>query len=103
MAIVNYVQTHRTQLAIDIRVKETFPWIGPRLSLLLPDYVLHDHLQDGAIVNGKVFHKVPVIQKQLSVLALQRILLPDVRPLEFISTPTSTTKSDPSLQEASAE
>ena len=61
-AIVDYVQTHRPQLAIHIGVKETFPRIGP-LSLLPPDNGLHDHLEDGAIVNGKVLYKVPVIQK----------------------------------------
>ena len=70
LAIVNYVQTHKSQLTIHVCVKETFPWIGSRLPLLPPDNGLNDHLEDGAIADGKVLHKVPVVQKQLSVLAL---------------------------------
>lgn len=81
---INYMQTNRSQLTVHIGVKESFPWIGSLLSLLPPDNGLYNHFEDGTVMDGKVLYKVPVIQKQLSVLTLECILLPDICPCVYL-------------------
>lgn len=81
---INYMQTNRSQLTVHIGVKESFPWIGSLLSLLPPDNGLYNHFEDGTVMDGKVLYKVPVIQKQLSVLTLECILLPDICPWVYL-------------------